>query len=298
MNSPTISVLMPVYNAERYIAEATESILAQTFNDFEFLIVDDGSTDGSLAILQKYAAMDSRISLFSRQNQGIFRTRNEALRLARGEFIAIMDSDDICLPQRLEIQLNYLRNDSRCVAVGCRVELIDPDGDLIGRWDLPLDHRAIDDANLIGYQSIVHPSLFARRELVLTAGGYRQDLSEDLDLMLRLAEIGRLANVPDILLRYRRHSGSVTHSFPGPLLKGSFRSISDAWLRRGLGEPPSLPAADRTVPSVSFDHQNWAWMALGIGNVATARKHARRALRLKPFSFSSWRVAYCAVRGY
>jgi len=98
---------MPVYNTERYVAEAVERILAQTFGDFEFIIIDDGSTDGSRAILERYTKKDDRIRLISRSNNGIVGARNEALEMARGELIAVMDSDDVALPERLEVQLAY-----------------------------------------------------------------------------------------------------------------------------------------------------------------------------------------------
>src|SRR5262245_3590276 len=108
MDSPLISVIMPVYNAERYVADAVESILGQTFQDFEFLIFDDGSQDGSLAILGKYASQDARIRLFAKPHSGYVAWLSEGIRLARGEFIARMDADDISLPQRLARQSAFL----------------------------------------------------------------------------------------------------------------------------------------------------------------------------------------------
>ena len=128
MSSPSVSICMPVYNTKRYVAEAVESILAQTFGDFEFIIIDDGSTDGSRAILERYAKQDDRIRLISRPNTGIVGARNEALGLARGELIAVMDSDDVALPERFEVQVAYLREHPECVVVGSRALIIDPDG--------------------------------------------------------------------------------------------------------------------------------------------------------------------------
>ena len=110
--SPLISVILPVYNAEKYLAEAIDSILNQTFTDFEFIIINDGSTDNSLSILQSYQTQDSRIRLFSRENKGIVMTMNEGIDLARGEWLARMDADDIAMPSRFERQLQHLKETS------------------------------------------------------------------------------------------------------------------------------------------------------------------------------------------
>lgn len=296
--TPAVSVLMPVYNTKRYVGQAVESVLAQTFGDFEFIIVDDGSTDGSLKVLQEYAARDSRIRLITRENRGICHSRNEALELARGEFVAIMDSDDICLPRRLEAQIDYLKRNPDCVALGCQVDVMDPDGDRIGRWTLPLHHLDIDAEHLKRNQSIVHPALFARRDAVTSVGGYRENLSEDFDLLLRLAEIGQLANHPDVLLSCRRHGSSATHTKLVELAASTERVVRDAWQRRGLGVPPIHNLGRQTALTAHDNHSTWAWLALRSGNIATARKHAWAAFRRKPLSLSSWKVLYCVCRGY
>jgi glycosyltransferase involved in cell wall biosynthesis len=291
---------MPVYNAERYVAAAAESILAQSFADFEFLIVDDGSTDGSRGVLERIAARDRRVRLTSRPNTGYVVALNEMLAAARGEFVARMDADDLALPDRFAAQLAHLRGDHGCLAVGGWADLTDPDGEVIGRWEMPADHESIDRANLRGELRVIHPTLMARRAAVEAAGGYRDDRegSEDLDLMLRLAEAGRLANVPRVVLRYRRHSESYTHARPARVAAAAARTLRDAWHRRGLGEPPAPPPlAPGNRPSPAHDHRTWAWMALGVGNVPAARKHARRAVRLEPLAAASWKAAYCALRG-
>src|SRR4051794_24772902 len=112
---PPISVLLAVYNGGRYLRAAVDSILTQTFTDFEFIIIDDGSTDGSLATLREFAQRDPRINLVSRPNKGLTVTLNEGIALARGEFLARMDADDIALPQRFEKQIAYLRDHPECV---------------------------------------------------------------------------------------------------------------------------------------------------------------------------------------
>ena len=133
--TPTVSVMMAAYNAERYVEEAVVSILGQTFADFELLILDDGSTDGTLGLLERLAASDGRIRVSSRPNAGIVATRNELFRMARGEFVAVLDSDDVAMPRRLELEVDYLRRNPDCLAVGGDVEVIDPDGATLCQLD-------------------------------------------------------------------------------------------------------------------------------------------------------------------
>src|ERR1051325_1151561 len=113
---PTVSVLLPVYNAERYLESALQSVLGQTFSDFEVIAVDDGSKDNSKKILERFAANDPRIRVISRPNTGIVGALNDGLAVARGEFIARMDADDVALPGRFQAQLDYLRGHPDCIA--------------------------------------------------------------------------------------------------------------------------------------------------------------------------------------
>ncbi len=128
MTSKNVSVIMPVYNGERYLEAAVESILNQTFSDFEFIITDDGSTDTSLALLRRYANRDPRIRLISRPNTGYVKALIEAVPLAKGKYIARMDADDISLPERFERQVRFLEQNPDYAVVGSKVLLIDSDG--------------------------------------------------------------------------------------------------------------------------------------------------------------------------
>src|ERR1700761_204383 len=129
--APLVSVLMPVFNAQRYVAAAVNSILDQTLGDFELIIVDDGSTDQSTAILRRLAGRDGRIRLISRPNTGYVVALNEALDAARGEFLARMDADDVSLPQRFEKQVQFLQENPDFVLVGTHVTTMDADGAMI-----------------------------------------------------------------------------------------------------------------------------------------------------------------------
>ena len=189
---------MPVYNAERYVGEAVRSILEQTFADFDFVIIDDGSTDRSTEILEQFAS-DPRIRLIRRPNTGYLRALNEGLALCQGEFIARMDADDVSLPDRLRRQIAFLDEHPECLMVGCALLRIDDDGDVLCEERLPEDHAEIEARLLEGRGAIGHPAALIRRQALVELGGYREPFygAEDHDLWLRLAERGRLANLPE-----------------------------------------------------------------------------------------------------
>ena len=143
MKAPAVSVIMPVFNGRRYLAKAIASVLAQTFADFELIVVDDGSTDRTPEILARFAENDARIRIVSRPNTGIVGALNDAIAVARGEFLARMDADDLCEPERFAKQVEYLRAHPDCVIHGTQILRIDP-GDLpIGPETQLLDHEAI-----------------------------------------------------------------------------------------------------------------------------------------------------------
>lgn len=219
--APTVSVLMAVYNDRRFLSEAVESILSQTFEDFELIIINDGSTDGSTDLLTHFAEQDSRIQLIHQSNRGLTCSLNTAIERASGRFLARMDADDIALPERLNLQVQFLHSHPNHGAVGGQVELIDAEGEPVGEGrtynrlrQLPLCHEYIDEALLHIEWPLVHPAVMMRRTHVVTVGGYdeRYKTNQDHDLFLKLAELTRLANLPDTLLKYRRHTEQVTQT--------------------------------------------------------------------------------------
>jgi glycosyltransferase involved in cell wall biosynthesis len=297
---PRVSVLMTVYNSESHLAEAIRSILTQTLTDFEFIILNDGSTDGSAAILEEFAASDGRIRLVQWPNHGITPGRVALLSMARAPLVAIMDADDISLPDRLKVQADYLDSNGRCVAVGCRVMMVDDHGRPLRTWSLELTHREIETAYLQRRGSaIVHPAVMMRRDAVIAAGGYdvRFATCEDQDLFLRLAERGELANVPDILFHYRQHVASTCHTRSRQLWKDSEAVLKEAYARRGLGEITDATPAVLADRPADF-HRRWGWWALRSGYVATARRHAAWSLARQPLCRESWTLAACAARGW
>lgn len=297
-----VSVVMPLYNGERYAADAIESILGQTLEDFELIIIDDGSTDASAAVASRYAQQDPRIRLVSRTHRGITATRNEALSIARGRFVAESDSDDISLPQRLQKQLKYLEKYPQCALVGCRLLLIDPDGAPIRVINMETSHEEIVETNLNFTTFFVSGAYMVRREAIRTIGGFREEvtLAEDRDLYLRLAEHHKLANIPEVLYHYRQHTSNTCLQRKRELKKQLNTVVARARARHGLGDL-ELSArhnvddnGDQSIPGL---HRKWAWWALSAGYVETARKHAFASLRRAPLSIESWRVTYCALRG-
>lgn len=298
MGDPQVSVVMPVYNAERYVAEAVESILAQTYHDLEFLVFDDGSTDRSFEILRTYADRDDRIHIFAKPHRGYGPWLNEGIRIARGEFIARMDADDVSLKQRLEHQVKYLRDNPRCVAVGCDLLVIDGNGQLIGEDRLESRPEVIEQMLLNGMHGVIaHPTSLMRRSALVAIGMYRERFEsiEDLDLWLRLSEVGQLSNIPEIMFKYRLHPTSVCSTRFRTQERHADLIISEARLRRGL-EPlrrsiwPLLHDSDDEAARL----QLWALYLASVGNRKIALRYVFLSLCRQPISLTSW-MTLCRV---
>jgi len=303
-DSPTISVLLPVFNAERFLREAIESVLAQTYDDFELLVLDDGSTDNSLAILKQFEAKDDRIRIFSRENKGLVPTLNELILKASGQYLARMDADDTCMPERFGKQVAFMDAHPDHVVVGTRLLLIDEEGLPLTTMIDNFTYKEIDRALLKGVGlTLCHPSVMIRKQEVLDAGSYnmKAQFAEDFDLWLRLADKGKLANLPDVLIKYRQHLSSIGYANRAKQLRSHKMALLDAYNRRKLEIPDWLSSMDQQVstnpPSEADHHRKWAWWALQGGNVKSARKHATLALRKDPFKTENWRAFACAVRG-
>jgi glycosyltransferase involved in cell wall biosynthesis len=297
--NPMISVVMSVYNGERYLRKAVDSILCQSFNDFEFIIINDGSTDRSGEILASFAAKDSRIRIIEVANQGLTKSLNLGLTHCQGRYIARMDADDISLPERFAKQVAFLDEYNETVAIGTGVELIDEDDEPLGTWVRPTTHEALEKAHLSGRSArIVHPSVMMRASAVKEVGGYREELStgQDYDLFLRLGEIGRIGNLPEVLVRYRQHLGSVCSTRSNEQHEAKCKILREAFLRRGLNleDMPVPPSFIR--PTMEESLVEFANIATRNGNLRVAKKHAVRALRRLPIKHSAWpqmvRVVY------
>ena len=204
-----ITVLLPVYNGEKYLAEAIESILNQTYKNFEFLIINDGSTDSSVKIIESYN--DPRIRLIhNEKNIRIISTLNKGIHLARGEYIARMDCDDISLSNRLEMQVAYLDKHSEVGILGGGVQIIDEKKNIISESIRPLTHFQNKWKLLFG-TTLLHPTVMYRKHLIAEHGGYSHDFihCEDYDLWSRLCESAVINQIPDVLLLLRKHDHNI-----------------------------------------------------------------------------------------
>lgn len=205
---PRVSVVMSVYNEERYLSEAVESILQQTFGDFEFIIVDDGSVDRTSAVLRGYH--DSRMKVYQQENRGQSSALNRGIRLASGDYVARMDADDISLPERLERQVRFLDTY--------------PEIALVGTWCVKVDARTgrhwiqslpEDDANIRRFMTVdnpfIHSSTMIRKSVLDEVGLYDEGLIwQDYELWVRIARNHRMANISEPLVIRRKHPESLT----------------------------------------------------------------------------------------
>ncbi len=206
---PKISVIMPVYNGEKYLKEAIDSILAQTYADFEFIIIDDGSSDSSPEIVKSYA--DKRIRFYANEeNMGVARTLNRGLDLATGEYIARMDADDISLPKRFEKQAKYLDKHPKVGVLGCGTESFGEG--MISNFSKPKASSAEYKANLFFNTCVAHPAVMIRKSAI-KENRYEIEYNglEDYVLWWRIAKDYKIYSLTEILLRYRKHKEQVTN---------------------------------------------------------------------------------------
>ncbi|QQS26905.1 glycosyltransferase [bacterium] len=205
---PLVSVVMSVYNGEKYLREAIDSILNQIFTDFEFIIINDGSTDDTLKIIKDYK--DPRIVLISRKNKGLVASLNEGIKKARGKYIARMDADDISLPERFEKQVEYLEGHPEIDLVASQIQTFYNNRDELIVYK-PITSYEI--YYLLGAGSIIaHPSVIMRKNAVKKTGLYKQAMwpAEDYDLWSRIVNKSNAHNLPEVLLRYRINSQGIS----------------------------------------------------------------------------------------
>ena len=266
---------MTTYNGERFLAASIESILSQSFTDFELIVVDDGSTDSSASIIRSFTARDSRVrGVFLDQNLGIPKAANRGLVCARGEYVARMDSDDLCHRDRLEKQVFYLDKHAEIHVLGCRYRAIDEEGSFCSAASarrirkpivLTRGRRRVAKGALLVRYPVLHATIVCRRSTLLSVGGYREffPMAEDDDLYARVVSMhGRVMdNLPSKLYFYRHYGSSTTQRFTHSLsaLLACVIGISSEFRRRGfwdpLEKPPSVDSLGlrfRGVSSVLF----------------------------------------------
>ncbi|STR45621.1 glycosyltransferase family 2 protein [Iodobacter fluviatilis] len=257
--APIVSFVLPCYNSAAFLQATLDSISQQSFKQFECIAIDDGSSDATLALLQQHAQQDPRFIVISRANRGLISTLNEAIAVARGEWIARIDADDICHPQRIEKQLQRLQATGADVC-GSWIRFF---GDKTGEWMTPSSDGAI-KAMLLFNSAFAHPSVIARAAL-LKANPYPPHAvhAEDYALWCTLAEVGAtFTTVPEVLLDYRCHAGQITQSKKDEL-RATAQIIRSKYARFAL--PAAMQKrADRFVelaePARQLSRAEFDWM--------------------------------------
>ena len=217
IKKPVLTVYMPVFNAASYVSAAIESILSQYYTNFEFIIVDDCSTDKTYSLLKSFARQDSRIRLYKNKiNLGVSATSNIAISLAHGQYLARMDADDMSLPDRFQKQIKFLKDNKNVVAVGGQCVVIDSENKIIGYKKFPVQSEKLTDM-LFWAIPLQQPSMMINRSLLpqnFTWYIKNQTSAEEVNLMFNLLKFGQLANLPDYLIYYRQLATSLSHINP------------------------------------------------------------------------------------
>jgi hypothetical protein len=258
--SPCVSVVLPVYNGLPYLHAAISSILSQSFTDFELIVIDDGSVDGSASVIEEFD--DLRLRFLRQDNQGLARTLNHGISLARGKYIARQDQDDLSHPDRLTLQVAHMEAHQDCVLLGSWAQIMEVDR-LVERF-----HRHPIDESTLRYQLLfnnpfVHSSVLLRRSALQQVGGYTTDPArqppEDYELWSRLSRIGSVGNVGQVLLVYREIPGSMSRVGPSP-----FRSRLITISAENIAAAAGLPIGDPSVRAIA---------ALTHGDAASLQPH-------------------------
>jgi len=298
MNSdkaPKVSVVMSVYNGEKYLREAVDSILNQTFTDFEFIIVDDGSTDKSADVISSYN--DPRIVLIQQANKGLAVALNVGIKAAKGVYIGRMDADDISHTRRLELQVDYMEKHKECVALGTETDIIDEDGNYIYT-----NHNCLSKEELNNQfpqsNPITHGSVMMRRASVLKCGGYREDapnLFDDDLLWIDLGKLGYLDILGVPLYCYRIRPMAI--SGMSKKLQQKLREIRTKYYYGGVIDGKDVLELNKIrSSSVENGDSRKSYYHFRVGkaylsntrNLPAARKHMLMAVRYKILNKKAW----------
>jgi len=297
---------MAVLDGERYIKDAIDSILSQSFRDFEFIIINDGSTDNTAGILQQYAQLDERLVVYHQENRGLIAALNRGCRLARGKYIARLDADDISVPDRFEKQVDFLDRHPTVGVLGGALKLINPKGASFYEWRCPLDDRQIKEELRRG-NCMRHSAIMMRKEAFDATEGYRRSFlhAEDYDLWLRMAERVEMANLPDVLVYCRVHARQVSATHLRQQTLSSLAAQAAARIRQDTRQDPSLPvdgvnaeslvklgvSRDRVTQELIRRHLLWAGDMMEIGEYGPAEELLREALGLSRAAATRGRIA-------
>lgn len=282
--TPAVSVLISVFNEAGTLSETVESIRAQTLEDWELVVVDDGSSDRTPETLGAWASSEPRIVVVRQANQGLTRALNRGLGFARGAYIARIDAGDVAHPERLSRQKAHLDRVPGDVAVGCHLLFVTPEGWPVQVYAPPTTHSAIDGGHVAGLPGqIGHPGLMVRRSALMAVGAYCEDfvVAQDYDLLLRLGEVGGLANLPEVLTRCRLNLNGISSRRRHEQVAAVRLALRRARIRRGLPaleKPPNLwsPATPADIL------EKWVRDAIDCGFFGTARRYSLRLFWRRP----------------
>jgi len=289
-----LSVVMPVKDAEAFAAEAVRSVFAQTFGDFELIVVDDGSTDRTMEIVR--SIVDSRLRVAAGPRRGVAAAINGGLREARGDLVARMDADDVSEPERFRVQMDFLRARPEVQVVGSDFVEIDSEGKVLGRF-AAVDHAELAAASLLVENPLLHSSVMARAGTLRDLGGYRETASEDYELWCRLTRAGGfLANIPSPLIRWRWHERAVTKANAGGVRRSAletYEAFSGWFNARGNVEIPAVCANElsgeggRTGPLA----RRMAWIYARLGGYFFERNEREIACKMFELSRQNGKIA-------
>jgi len=262
-----LSVIMPVKNSGAFIGESVDSVCAQTCGDFEFIVVDDGSTDDSMDIVR--SRKDARISIVPGPGRGVAAAITAGLGAAQGEFFARIDADDVCEPDRFAEQLEFLKKEKTIQVVGSDFTEINETGETIARF-AAVNHPELAAASLLVENPLIHSSVMGRRAVVNDLGGYRETASEDYELWCRLVRAGgRLTSLPKSLIRWRWHESAVTKSNAGGVRASALKTyeIFRDWFVGAQKLPPVVGAAQLESQSARAGllARRMAWLYVRFG---------------------------------
>ena len=290
---PRVSIILPVYNGQKYIQSSINSLLAQTYADFELIVINDGSTDNTEEIIKKIR--DPRLKIISRPNKGLVKTLNEGIRRAKGEFIARQDADDLSLPTRLEKQISFLDSHHKIGLVGSNYTIIDEEDTELVATDIFTHPDDLSVAEIVSNQ-FGHGSVVMRSSIVRKAKGYNAAVGhvEDYDLFVRMSRLSKIANLPEALYRWRRNPVGISLSndtlqqeqafavrdryFKKYLLNATNKSLFNSW------HPMSLRSGPRAYcEKKSRLYRDLAYLFWKFGHKDRARSAIRKALLVAPW---------------
>ena len=291
---PELSIVMTVFNGESFVGEAVSSMLTQTYQDFELVIVDDGSTDRTPQVLSALEKRDHRIRVISQRNYGIARANNNACEVARGRYLARLDHDDISLPDRLRLQMDFLEKNPNAAVLGGAIEVIDSRGNAVYGVQYPTNHAQI-LRELPHRACFAHSAVTMRRDAFMAVGKYREQFApgEDYDLWLRFSEQYQMANLSEIIIQHRIHTDSYSFLNVDEHAVSTLGARVSASARRGTGFDPldrnneitPRLLSDLSVPNIEIrkammsSNLRWSNAMLRLGKIEKGVKFFLMAFR-------------------